>query len=352
MKVLFVTRPSLLDHPGGDTLHVRQTRTALQALAVEVVLASDLAPGQPHDFDLVHFFNLHRPYDLWPYRPFFRAKPLVVSSIFVQYPWPLPGDGKMRQQLYGWLGSAGTEYLKSLARALRGQEPAPPFFYWREGQAASIRWVLERSAALITATGAEAESIAHWGPLPERQLIQPPGADHVPEGPAPQPGRTGIVQAARVEPLKNQLNLVQAAQAAGLPLQILGAVSRNHQNYARAIEAAGGGAALKGSHSREGVLNAMDQARVHALPSFYETTGLSTLEALRRGCQIVVNDHPIQRELWGERAFYAYPAKAESIKSALEQAYQAQDDHRAWVTEGFSWARMGQKIAELYRQLI
>ena len=91
------------------------------------------------------------------------------------------------------------------------------------------------------------------------------------------------------------------------------------------------------------------RSKVHVLASFYESTGLVSLEALASGCQIVVSDLPIQRELFGERAFYCNPSDPSSIQSAIAAALQASTNHSEWARKQFSWQKAALALERVYQ---
>ena len=81
MKVAFITRSTLHNVPGGDTVQIPQTARRPAAFGV----TADICPTDsalPYaDYDLLHFTNITRPADIVyhirrsrkPLRPFTRA---------------------------------------------------------------------------------------------------------------------------------------------------------------------------------------------------------------------------------------------------------------------------------------
>ena len=66
------------------------------------------------------------------------------------------------------------------------------------------------------------------------------------------------------------------------------------------------------------------KAKVHVLPSWHETCGLSSLEAAAMGCNIVITEKGFTREYFGDDAFYCEPGDPESIFNAVENAAQSE----------------------------
>ena len=63
--------------------------------------------------------------------------------------------------------------------------------------------------------------------------------------------------------------------------------------------------------------HAFAAAAVHALPSWYETTGLSTLEALAAGRPVVVSGGPCVEEYFAGCARFCNPGSIRSIRRRL-----------------------------------
>lgn len=128
----------------------------------------------------------------------------------------------------------------------------------------------------------------------------------------------------RVEPHKNQLALIRACQRAGLSLRIVGPHHPSHLDYLAACRRAGGRSVMFVDAVRQQQLPSLYQAaRVHALPSWYETTGLSNLEAAAEGLAVVTTDRGFAREYFGDDAAYCNPASRRSLVTALRAALAA-----------------------------
>jgi glycosyltransferase involved in cell wall biosynthesis len=58
---------------------------------------------------------------------------------------------------------------------------------------------------------------------------------------------------------------------------------------------------------QEELISYYKRAKVHALPSWFETCGLSSLEAAAMGCNVMITDKGYTREYFGNDAFYCEP---------------------------------------------
>ncbi len=62
------------------------------------------------------------------------------------------------------------------------------------------------------------------------------------------------------------------------------------------------------------------KAKVHILPSWFETTGLSSLEALFSGCTIVATKFGDTQDYFKDKILYCQPNSPESIRLAIDKA--------------------------------
>ncbi len=101
----------------------------------------------------------------------------------------------------------------------------------------------------------------------------------------------------------------------------------------------------------EELASAYAAAKVHVLPSWLETPGLSSLEAAAAGCTLVVSDRGLTREYFGDEAWYCDPRSFASIREAVLAAYAAPRAAalRARVRTEYTWERAAQKTLEGYQ---
>lgn len=344
IKVLFVSRPNLHSQSGGDSLHLDQNRLYLKRLDVR----SDLWDGSqdPKDYDLIHFYGLSRPATLLP---LLQSKvPIVVSSIYVDYSKADRETSRLRAYIQKGLGQHALDYLKLLGRAQQGREDWPNREYLLEGQKGSIQKILDRADHLITASEAEYQLIAQEFKYEGPHSVVRLGTEHLPPL-SPNHEKRDVLCVARIEPLKNQLRLIEAQEACEWKLHLTGDPAPAHEGYLKLCKAQAGPKVLfHAQRNQEECASMFNKAKVHVLPSLYETTGLATLEALHYGCQIVVNDSNISRELFAGHAYFANVENPLSLREMILKALKKQEDHSAWLHENFSWAKAADSIRAIY----
>lgn len=346
--ILLIARNTLYKQPGGDTVQVEQTAEHLRILGFHVDIALSGKDFKAENYEVVHFFNLIRPADIIAQLP--KINRLIVSSIYVDYSdFERYHGGVLRQLLHRVLGKFGVEYLKTLVRWFNGSDKFPGWTYLLRGQRGSINAILQATDTLITATTVEQGLIRMDFPQLKINFARISlGSEHFKVSQTDNPD-LHIANVARVEGIKNQLGLIRAVNTTSFGLDIFGDVAGNQHNYLeKCLKEGGERINFKGAYTHHQLAHILPQYKVHALPSFFETTGLASLEALAAGCSIVVADHPIQKELFGERAHYCNPSDHHSIQLAIEEAMKDRRDQRNWARENFSWDKAARKISDIY----
>lgn len=356
-RIAAISRATLFSSPGGDTKQIERTALYLRELGVRIDVLLTNQPIDYRKYDLLHFFNITRPADIL-HHALKSERPYVVSPIFVEYGHE-DGDGSLRGLLRKRFGSDGMEYLKVVARRLRNGEQIGSLKYLTRGHRRSVIRIVQNAAMLLPNSESEYQRFArHYGYAPPYHII-PNGVDMprvLKNYPIIPSHKGAVVCMGRIEPRKNQLRLIQALRGSGLKLIIHGEASPNHAQYERRCrEAAGDDCFFEGWLQGDEVFAAYASAKVHAMPSFFETTGLSSLEAAAMGCNVVIgnigDDAP---EYFGEYAYYANPNDIDSIRSAVMKAYEAPYDEklRLKIFDKFTWENAAQETLRAYRQVL
>jgi glycosyltransferase involved in cell wall biosynthesis len=90
------------------------------------------------------------------------------------------------------------------------------------------------------------------------------------------------------------------------------------------------------------------------LPSWFETTGLSSLEAAAMRCNIVITDKGDTTEYFEHYAFYCDPASPESIYSAVNNAATSDFDERLYkkIYSQYTWLQTSERTLEAYKETL
>lgn len=337
MRVLWLVRRNLTEHPGGDTTQILQTAEALRRRGVVVELSSDPCPDL-RGYDVVHLFHLDRLWENAEHARRIRAagRPAVLSTIY----WPSDEfDRGGRAGFQGWLarhvGSTTYQNLRLFQRYLlhcRERRLLPRVGPRRFSFCRNAVELLETMAVLLPNSRTEQAQIEARFGVRRPTVIVPNAADTSTFGPPIErspadgspPKRDEVLCVGRIEPRKNQLRLVEALRGIGIPITLVGQHGRFNASYyrccRRAAERAGSTVRFIEQQEPAELRRLYHAARVHACVSWYETPGLASLEAALCGCALVVTPGGCTREYFGADAFYAQTDSVASIRAAVQQA--------------------------------
>jgi len=358
MKIAFITRATVFSSPGGDTRQMLETAAALRILGVEVdiLLADQVIDYRP--YDLLHVFNIIRPADIILHVRR-SERPYVVTLNFVEY-GGVPAEGRSRcsTALTRLLSESASEYVKTLARAWRNGERIVSRDYLRWGQARSIAYVARQARMLLPNSESEyARFTAKYSATPAYRVV--PNGIRADLGtrtyPQTDPYRRAVLCMGRIEGRKNQLNLIRALNHTPYQLFIHGTPSPNHGAYFdRCRREAAPNVHIGGWLDDEALYSAYASAKVHVLPSYFETTGLSSLEAAVLGCNLVVSPNGDTREYFQDDAWYCDPDSPTSIRAAVDAAYQAPPNPRlaARILDRYTWSRAAVETRAAYETVL
>lgn len=341
-----VVTSDLSDVPGGHHIQAQRTAEALTRRGLQVEKSQDVARFA--GADVVHLFGT----SLATIRAARRAGALVaVSSIY----WPLARihrlDGSVprgeslvrRLRTAGGLARSGlvlqhlqaSDKLSAHAKGVSlAFESADVLLPNSEGEAADIRRELAVSTPMRVVPNAVDPSLFVVG--------------------ADSP-REGVLYVGRLEPHKNQLGLIEALRGTGLHLTLVGPGHPGHTSYRKDCERAGGAAVtVLEARDQAGLRDLYFRARVHAVPSWYETTGLVSLEAALAGCNVVSTSRGHAREYLGAYAWYCNPADRRTVRAAVLQAYNSPifPALARRVLERFTWDDAAESTHAAYLEML
>ena len=357
MRVLFIVRSTLFSVKGGDTVQVDQTARELKKLGVDVVIKLTNEKMDYHSFDLLHFFNLGRPADILVHIKR-SGKPFVITPILVNYALY---DKKYRKGIAGilfrFLSPGRVEYLKTVYRAILGKDSLASKSYLWKGHQRSITWILLQTSCVLVNAQEEYDELAKRAKTKLAFEIIANGTDsrlfRKDESIVKDLGL--VLCVARIEGIKNQINLIRAVRNSPYKLLLIGDAAPNQHNYFRQCKRlAGENVSFIPHLAQEQLVTYYAKAKVHVLPSWFEVCGLSSLEAAVMGCQVVITDHGYARSYFKEDAFYCDPANPVSILQAIDKASRYNDDGHLQNRIGreYSWGHAAERILSVYKKYI
>lgn len=358
MRVAFISRATLYSSPGGDTKQLDLTAEALRKLGVEVdVFLAHQSPDYKR-YDLLHFFNIIRPADILHHVEK-SGLPYAVSTIFLDYgAFEKKERSGLMALLNRFVSEDVIEYLKAIARRVVNGEKIKSRSYLLQGHARSVKKVAQGAAVLLPNSENEYRRFVERYGVKRPYHVVPNGiseevANRVSSRNPKYEG--AVLCVARVEGRKNQLGLIRALNGTDIPLFIHGKASPNNTAYYEACRReAGPNVHFSDWLSEDELYQMYASAKVHVLPSFFETTGLSSLEAAVMGCNVVVTDRGDVRDYFGDHAWYCEPEDVDSIRRAVEDAlampYEPQ--FRQKILERYTWQRAGEETLKAYRDVL
>jgi len=367
MKILFASRKTLYSVPGGDTIQMEKTAQALRAIGCEVTISTELEPDVS-TYDIVHLFNLGRPQEcyLQALNAKRGGKRIALSTIYADF---TEYDSLAREGIGGLLAGVISqqqfEYLKVISRALFNKELNKgtlllAFRGFRKLQ----EQLIELTDLFLPNSESEYNRIASvFKPARNKNYFVVPNAVddkifdlRISGNAAEEKGfQNCVLCVARIEGVKNQLNLVRTMKTLPWKLLLVGNPSPNHSRYYdRVRNEAGSNVYFAGQLSHDALPSYYKAAKVHVLPSWMETTGLSTLEAAAMNCNIVVTDKGDTREYFGDYAYYCEPDSVDSIRNAIKQAFENPVDPalRIRVLDKYTWVKTAEKTLEGYELIL
>jgi glycosyltransferase involved in cell wall biosynthesis len=361
LNILFITRASLFTVRGGDTTQIQKTAAALNDLSVNVDIKLCTEKNIDYSlYDLVHFFNILHPADMMSHIKKSRL-PYVVSTIYVDYTRPsMRKTHGVRDLILNSFGRDNQEYIKTIGKSiLQGKKIISPDYVWK-GHRRSVQWVLENASLLLPNSENEYRRLFSSYGIQKKYSVIPNGADttlfNCSDDDMRRKDSNMVLCVARIELIKNQLNLIKALNHTHYQLYLVGNFAPNHLAYYNECKKiAASNIHFINEMKQEELVDLYKRAKVHVLPSWFETTGLASLEALFCGCNIVVTACGDTTEYFdGEACSYCEPGSTASIRAAVGQA-ATRDANTSYInamTQKFNWQKTAAMTLSAYQAVI
>jgi glycosyltransferase involved in cell wall biosynthesis len=362
MKVLIIGRGTLFTRPGGDTIQMTKTAEFLNMINnVEVDVKTIDDNVDFHKYDFLHLFNIGRPSDMLGVLKK-TNQPYLISTVFVDFSEAEANHYKKPRRLLSKLLSADQlEFIKILARFLKGQEKILDYKYFLLGQKKSIKKLIKESHSLLPNSKSEYSRLYKKYGIKKKYFVIPNAIDktifdsnHAFEAEYSK-FQDAVISIGQITPVKNQLSLIKALNKTKYKVYIIGSPSMNAIDYYEECK--------KTASDNINFLSRVDQnqlaqiykaARVHVLCSWFETTGLVSLEAAYMECNIVITKKGDQEEYFRNQAFYCDPDDVNSILQAVNEAYNSDynKELKERIAKNYSWEITASKTLEAYNDLL
>ena len=213
---------------------------------------------------------------------------------------------------------------------------------------ATVPRAARRAARILTVSERTRRDLVELYGVPAGRIAVTPNGVDPAFAPGPPGRRDYVLAVGAVQPRKNQLAALAAAQAAGLPLVVAGPV----KDEGVAAELRRRGARIEGDVTQERLVELYRGAACLVQPSRYEGFGLPVLEAMACGTPVVAVDEPALLEVAGGAAVVVDEAGlADGIRRAV-----AERDRLAAAglerAEVFSWSETARRTLAVYRDIL
>ncbi|WP_254412305.1 glycosyltransferase family 4 protein [Dyadobacter diqingensis] len=359
MKILMIVRSNCYTTPGGDTVQIDMTAKYLRNLGVLVdIVLADAKPVYT-DYALIHFFNIIRPDDILPHIN--HSVPFVVSTIFVDYSeYERENRKGIAGTIFKILNPGHIEYIKAIARWIMNGDKIKSRYYLLNGHNKSIRRVASQAKVILPNSNSEYKRFAQYinRQSPFKKVVNAIDPSVFDKNVASnEQYRDHVLCVGRIEGRKNQLNLIKALAGTDINLTIIGKPSPNHIGYYNACKELA--SSVSNIHfiehiKHEELVKIYKAAKVHILPSWFETTGLSSLEAGVMECNIVVTRKGDTEEYFKDMAFYCQPDDISSIKQSVLSAFNNAVDSRLseYILDNYTWEMAAKQTFDAYNAVL
>lgn len=354
MRIAFIIRSTLHTVPGGDTIQIEQTAKCLRELGVTVDVLLTNSRINYSGYDGFHFFNINRPADILFHISRIKV-PIFVSPVLVDYS---EYDKHYRNGFSGTIlkhfSPSANEYIKTISRWATGNDLLQSKSYLYKGQQKSIREIVNKTTAFLPNSEREYQDLKKIVKTDIPYSVVPNGIDNslfIPDEKIVKDDRL-VICAARIEGIKNQWNLIKALNDTEFTLLLIGSPAPNQKAYdERCRKIASKNIMFENHMTQEALINYYKKAKVHVLPSWFETCGLSSLEAAAMGCNIIITEKGYAREYFGNEAFYCNPASPPSILEAITEASQYDGGNRLQqrVLHQYTWQQAAAITLSTYK---
>ena len=170
-----------------------------------------------------------------------------------------------------------------------------------------------------------------------------------------------VICAARIEPTKNQLSIIKALyNFKDIKIQLVGKIG-NKSYYKEVLKWARnrGNVDIIPRHINQVELaNLFHESDVHVLTSFRESPGLSTLESLYCGLNVVISSKefcPINtyfKGLINKKVFVCNPYDINSVREAILKALETKTGEEYNQNTPFSWQITAEQTYSAYKKVL
>lgn len=345
MKIAFFTYPAAFQNIGGGEIQLLKTKEYLEKEGLRIDFF-DMWTGKIENYDLLHVFGSVKDC-LGLVRVAKKRKvKVVISPVF----W-----SDFRRALFsdGGLMTKTDLFMRHLTKIV-----CPIFPSLRRNLLLESDLILpnsemeKRQLARLFAVTSQKMRVVYNG-VDEEMANGDPRLFRSQHGDEP-----FILSVGRVEPRKNQLNLIRAVKKIkGVKLILIGSAVSGHEGYDEKCRKEGQGFATfipTLPHSDPLFRSAYAACEVFVAPGWFETPGLVALEAALAGAKMVVTKGGCTREYFADHIDYVDPSSVNDIYDKISSNLKKLPDPRLkrHIANHFTWRKSAQATLQSYHELI
>ena len=344
MKVAFFVYPSAFQNKGGGEIVLEKTEEYLKKEGIEVVRFNTW-DDKIEDFDILHVFG-----SVKECLPFMRVAKdrktkIVLESIF----W---SDYRRAFHEEGSVIEKAEKILRHTVKRVL------PFF------PSGRKKMFEIADIIFPNSLNEAKQISRLFAISmDKMFVIPNGVDISFSQADPENFvnkyslKDFVLSVGRIEPRKNQLNLIRAMKEVDRDLVLVGDTVSGYEWYRQLCEQEATSRVhfLNGfEHGSDMLLSAYAAADTFVLPGWFETPGLAALEAALAGAKVVATNGGSTKEYFKDYVFYFDPKNVLDLRRKIEDCSNIEKSQklREYISETYLWEKVAKKTIEGYKVVL
>jgi len=352
VRVLFYVRANHIEVKGGDLVQLYSTGEALVKEGISIEYSSDTKKDLAK-YDIVHIFNSPRFEET---KEFFenalkQKKPIAFSTIFWSKDELAVGIAKNRSVkfVYKTFGVGTAKSYRKIAKKIQNVKKY-------DNSEVIEGWLFQQADILLPNSEGEMREIKRvYGVDNDYQVVcNAINVDKFQKTPMFS-RKNYVLSVGRVERRKNTMKLIEACAKNNLPLVLIGGFDEKDDYAKECIKLAEANSFKYINHlGQDELIKYYYEAKVHAMVGWYETPGLSSMEAACGGCNIVSTDRGSTKEYFKDMAVYCDPFSQNSIDSALAAAITQKNNIklRDEIMHNYTWQNAAKATIMGYERLV
>lgn len=371
MKLIYFVRPNILTKPGGDTIQILNTKRALEALkrGLNIIICHNLRELklEIEGADGIHFFGIQIP-DVISEAVYYckrKGKKLFLSTIYWDFLY-----ASLVNTFFEYFNVYPTKYiemfapiykkvLKAYANTTHKEKIGSKIYIRKRSEIISqFDFIFPNSNEELAIISSD--FLMDLNDLKEKSRIIPNAGGFINDirsiETKPKNRERIILQVGRIEPTKNQMNVIRAiSRLKGVKYVIIGnTFNKKYYNHVKFNAEKSGNISLIPEMPHDMMKLIYSKARLHILPSFRESPGLASLEAYFNGANIIVAGErfcPTKFYKFDKIATICDPFDIYSIHNAIEAAFEIDYMRSEDYLEFISYEYAAKKYEEAYLEV-